>query len=135
VGCGRCGANLEEGDRFCGHCGVPVDGCPACGAPVIARHRYCRACGAALVEVTPAPSAAAAATFATVIGSLREQSTAYHLAHGLLDHAAHLLRMDKDEAAAVALGQAVGIAERLRCRPLLDRAETIQPARSRTVAS
>src|SRR5215467_15575826 len=24
VGCGRCGATLEQGDRFCGHCGAPV---------------------------------------------------------------------------------------------------------------
>jgi len=69
------------------------------------------------------------------IARLREQSTPYHLAHGLLDHAAHLLRMDQDDAAAAALGEAAGIAERLRCRPLLDRAETIQSAQPRTAAS
>jgi hypothetical protein len=77
----------------------------------------------------------AAAAFAAAISSLREQSTPYHLAHGLLDHAAHLLRMDEDEAAAAAIGEAAGIGERLRCRPLLERAETIRPARPRIAAS
>src|SRR5271170_4088361 len=72
VGCGRCGATLEEGDRFCGHCGAPVGGCPSCGAPVIAGHRFCRACGAALAEVTPALSAAGPAAPAAVPGPGRE---------------------------------------------------------------
>jgi hypothetical protein len=53
----------------------------------------------------------------------------YHLAHGLLDHAAHLLRTGDDEAAAAAIGEARGIAQRLRCQPLLDRAEHLTPAR------
>ena len=77
----------------------------------------------------------AAVAFAATITSLREQSTPYHLAHGLLDHAARLLRTDEDEAAAAAIGEAVGIGERLHCRPLLDRAETIQSAQLRTTAS
>jgi len=77
----------------------------------------------------------AAVAWAAAISSLREQSTPYHLAHGLLDHAAQLLRTDEDEAAAAAIDEAAGIGERLRCRPLLDRADTIQPARSRTAAS
>ena len=72
MGCGRCGATLEEGDRFCGHCGAPVGGCPSCGAPVIAGHRFCRACGAAFAEVTPAPSAAGQAAPAAVPGPGRE---------------------------------------------------------------
>ena len=45
-----------------------------------------------------------------------------------------LLRTDEDEALA-AIGEAVGIGERLHCRPLLDRAETIQSAQLRTTAS
>ena len=72
MGCGRCGATLEEGDRFCGHCGAPVGGCPSCGAPVIAGHRFCRACGAALAEVAPAPSADVPAAPAAVPGPGRE---------------------------------------------------------------
>ena len=77
----------------------------------------------------------AVVAFAAAISSLREQSTPYHLAHGLLDHAAHLRRTDEDEAAAAAIGEAVSIGERLHCGPLLDRAETIQSARLRTTAS
>jgi len=72
VGCGRCGATLEEGDRFCGHCGAPVEGCPSCGTPVVTGHRFCPACGAALAEVTPAPSAAVPVPFTVVPGPGRE---------------------------------------------------------------
>ena len=78
---------------------------------------------------------AAAAAFTAAVTGLRQHSTPYNLAHGLLDHAAHLLRMGEDEAAAAATGEARGIAERLGCQPLLDRAETIEPARPRTAAS
>jgi hypothetical protein len=59
----------------------------------------------------------------------------YHLAHGLLDHAAHLAAHGEAEAAAAATGEAAGIARRLRCQPLLDRADTIQPTTARTAAS
>ena len=34
-----------------------------------------------------------------------------------------------------AIGEAAGVAQRLRCQPLLDRADTIQPTRPRTAAS
>jgi hypothetical protein len=77
----------------------------------------------------------AGTALAAAVAGLRQHSTPYHLAHGLLDHAAHLLRTGDDGAAAAATGEAVGIAERLGCQPLLDRAETIQPARPRTAAS
>ncbi len=67
--------------------------------------------------------------------SQRQHSTPYHLAHGLLDHAGYLTRLDDAEAAAAAIGEAAGIAARLGCQPLLDRADTIQPAMPRTAAS
>jgi hypothetical protein len=59
----------------------------------------------------------------------------YHLAHGLLDHAAHLTARGDAEAATGAIGEARSIAQRLSCQPLLDRVETIQPARTRTAPS
>ena len=77
----------------------------------------------------------AGAAFAAAITGLCQHSTPYHLAHGLLDHAAHLLRVGDEEAAGPAIDKAADIAERLRCQPLLDRADTIQPSHSRTAAS
>ena len=44
--------------------------------------------------------------------SLRENSTPYHLAHGLLDHAGYLTRHGHPDA----------------CRPLLDRADALERA-------
>jgi hypothetical protein len=64
------------------------------------------------------------------IASLRQQSTPYHLAHGLLDHAEHLLSHGDAEAAATAVGEARGIAGRPRCQPLLDRAAALSPEES-----
>ena len=75
------------------------------------------------------------AAFTAAVAGLRQHSTPYHLAHGLLDHAAHLAARGDTASAAAATGEAVGIAQRLRCQPLLDRAATIQPARPRTAAS
>jgi class 3 adenylate cyclase/predicted ATPase len=77
---------------------------------------------------------AAAAAFTAAIKGLRQHSTPYHLAHGLLDHAAHLTARGEAEAATAAAGEARGIAQRLGCQPLTDRADTIQPARPRTAA-
>ena len=65
---------------------------------------------------------AAAASFTAAITGLREQSTPYHLAHGLLDHAEYLTRQGDADAAALAVDEARAIGERLRCQPLLDRA-------------
>ena len=78
---------------------------------------------------------AAGPAFAAAITGLRQHSIPYHLAYGLLDHAAHLAAHGEAEAAAAATGEAVGIARRLRCQPLLDRADTIQPTTARTAAS
>jgi hypothetical protein len=80
-------------------------------------------------------SPGAAAAFTAAIAGLRQHSTPYHLAHGLLDHAQHLIRLGDDEAATAAIGEARGIGQRLACQPLLDRADTTQPATPRTAAS
>jgi len=74
---------------------------------------------------------AAAAAFASAVSSLRELSTPYHLAHGLLDHAAYLTQLGDAEAAAPATGEARDIGRRLRCQPLLDRAGDMTPERPR----
>jgi class 3 adenylate cyclase len=84
---------------------------------------------------TDSDPAAASAAFTAAITGLREHSTPYHLAYGLLDHAEHLLRTGDDAAAGAAIGEARGIAQRLGCQPLLERADTIQPASPRTAAS
>ena len=90
----------------------------------------------------------AAAAYTTAVKSLRELSTPYHLAHGLLDHAEYLMaagtartaraagdagdagdaRAAGDAAFATsAIAEARDIAGRLRCQPLLDRADTLTP--------
>jgi class 3 adenylate cyclase/predicted ATPase len=78
---------------------------------------------------------AAAASYASAIVGLREDSTPYHLAHGLLDHAQHLAYLGDHEAAAAATSEACDVGRRLRCQPLLDRAQAIEPARSQPPAS
>jgi len=72
--------------------------------------------------------AAAGAALAGAITGLRRQSTPYHLAHGLLDHAAWLTAHGDSEAAAAAVAEATTIAARLGCRPLRDRAAGLTPA-------
>jgi class 3 adenylate cyclase/tetratricopeptide (TPR) repeat protein len=79
------------------------------------------------------PSATAA--FATAISSLRELSTPYHLAHGLLDYAQHLINPPDPAAAGLAVDEARGIAERLRGQPLLDRAADLRDAEAEPGAS
>jgi class 3 adenylate cyclase/tetratricopeptide (TPR) repeat protein len=61
---------------------------------------------------------------AAAITGLRELSTPYHLAHGLLDYAEELTRRGETDAAAAAADEATAIAVQLRCQPLLDRAGT-----------
>jgi hypothetical protein len=74
---------------------------------------------------------AAAASFTSAISGLREHSTHYHLAYGLLDHAHHLVRLGDTDAARLAIDEARHIAQGLRCQPLLDRAEAMEPAKPR----
>ena len=78
--------------------------------------------------------ATAGAAFADAIAGLRQHPTPYHLAHGLLDHAKYLLAVDDNEAAEAAIGEAVGIAQRLRCQPLLDRGAVLAPTEPRVGA-
>jgi class 3 adenylate cyclase/tetratricopeptide (TPR) repeat protein len=85
-------------------------------------------------DLVRARLARAGPAFATAINSLREQSTPYHLAHGLLDNAEYLMRQGDTQAAAAAVEEARGIAERLRCQPLLDRAADLTPAMPRIPA-
>jgi class 3 adenylate cyclase/predicted ATPase len=70
-----------------------------------------------------------AAAFAAAISSLRELSSPYHLAHGLLDQAEYLTRHGQAEAALQAIEEANDIAARQRCQPLLDRATALTCAR------
>jgi hypothetical protein len=74
---------------------------------------------------------AAAAVFAAAIDGLRERSTPFHLAHGLLDHAEYLIRHADTTAASLAVEEARDIGRRLRCQPLLDRADALERAQPR----
>jgi hypothetical protein len=69
--------------------------------------------------------------FAAAIARL---APALHLlpsAHGLLDYAECLRRLDADGAAGAAIGEAREFVGRLRCQPLLDRAADLVPAEPR----
>jgi class 3 adenylate cyclase/predicted ATPase len=68
--------------------------------------------------------------FGAAISGLREMSTPYHLAHGLLDQAEYLLSRGDGQAAAIAIEEARDIAGRLRCQPLLERADAVEHANS-----
>jgi class 3 adenylate cyclase/tetratricopeptide (TPR) repeat protein len=77
---------------------------------------------------------AAGAAFAAAISRLRELGRPYYLAHGLLDQAGYLMRQDDAEAAAAPIAEARDIGQRLRCPPLLDRADAIEHAELRVQA-
>ena len=86
-----------------------------------------------LVRVRLAASegdAAATGAFAAAVTHLREQSTPYHLAHGLLDHAGYLTLHGDADATAEAIDEARVIGRRLRCQPLLDRADDLELAQA-----
>jgi hypothetical protein len=74
------------------------------------------------------------AAFTAAITGLRQHSTPYHLAHGLLDRAEYLARLGDTEAAEAAITEAHDIAGRLRCQPLLDRAASLTLERPTTQA-
>ena len=82
---------------------------------------------ARLATLDAAPDAAGAA-LASAVAGLRQQSTPYHLAHGLLDHAAWLTAHGDGRTAEAAVIEATAIAVKLGCEPLLDRAASLPPA-------
>ena len=86
-----------------------------------------------LVRARPAAAggdqAASAPDLAAAIRGLRDRSTPYHLAHGLLDQAEYLTAVDRD-AAEAAIREARDIGTRLCCQPLLDRAASLADAAS-----
>jgi class 3 adenylate cyclase/tetratricopeptide (TPR) repeat protein len=61
--------------------------------------------------------------FEVAVSSLRAKGSPYHLAHGLLDHAGHLVRAGQDARAVVE--EAAAIATALGAAPVLARAETL----------
>jgi class 3 adenylate cyclase/predicted ATPase len=74
---------------------------------------------------------AAGAALAAAVTGLRQRSTPYHLAHGLLDHAAWLTVHGDSAAAEAAISEATAIAVKLGCQPLLDRAAGLAPTGAR----
>ncbi len=69
--------------------------------------------------------AGATAQFADALAMLREHSTPYHLAQGLLDNAEHLHHHD-DTNVAEYINEALSIAEHLDCPPLTHRAQRLR---------
>jgi hypothetical protein len=72
--------------------------------------------------------------FIAAIEALRSSSTPYHLAHGLLDHAAFLAAGADRAAAERAVAEARSIASALGCRPLLVRADALTAPLGRDAA-
>ena len=75
------------------------------------------------------------AGFAAAIAGLRELSTPYHLAHGLLDYAAELARRGEAGAVTQAADEATAIAVQLGCQPLLDRAAELTAGQAQITAA
>jgi tetratricopeptide (TPR) repeat protein len=66
--------------------------------------------------------------FTSAMVGLREYGTPYHLAHGLLDHAQYHIQHGDGPGAAQAIDEARAIGRRLRCQPLLARADVVEHA-------
>jgi hypothetical protein len=71
-----------------------------------------------------------AATFGSAIMALRRFGSPYHLAHGLLDYAGYLVSTGDTVGADPLIEEALGIADRLRARPLRRRAELVESRRT-----
>src|ERR671936_970990 len=55
--CASCGAENDEGVKFCGACGSPLAlVCPVCSAPNAAGRKFCGECGAPLTSANPPPT-------------------------------------------------------------------------------
>src|ERR671931_353989 len=55
--CASCGAENDEGVKFCGECGSPLSlVCPACSDPNAAGRKFCGECGAPLTSANPPPT-------------------------------------------------------------------------------
>lgn len=63
--------------------------------------------------------------FHDAIASMRRLSPPYQLAHGLLDHAAYLLQSGDEESVPPLVEEALNIAGKLRCTPLVTRAQAL----------
>jgi class 3 adenylate cyclase len=70
----------------------------------------------------------AGAALASAVAGLRQQSSPYHLAGGLLDHAVWLTARGDTQGAAAAISEATAIAAKLGCQPLLGRAASLASA-------
>ena len=79
-----------------------------------------RACAAAEINSSEADRA-----FRDAVLALRQVASPYHLAHGLLDHAARLTQSSDHAGARAAIDEARAIAARLRCPPLIRRADSV----------
>ena len=146
VTCPRCGASRGDGDRFCEDCGAPLGRCPSCGEPVTPGKPFCRSCGQQLSDPAPPPPAVLSHADALEIShesirwawplaaraacDLADTATTTDLL-AMLDRyrPGQLAPVQRAEAAETAIAEARGIAGRLGCQPLLDRATNMAPAR------
>jgi predicted amidophosphoribosyltransferase len=67
--CGKCGAPLREGAKFCSKCGAKVEEalfCDRCGAKLKAGDAFCDQCGAPVGGAAPATAKPAPGTRKTV---------------------------------------------------------------------
>ncbi len=97
-----------------------LDGYPVGHVPPLLRaeRSLVRARRKATAGVPDADSA-----FAAAVAALRVVASPYHLAHGLLDRADHLTALGQQPEAELLRDEARAIGERLRSRPLADRAD------------
>ena len=92
-----------------------------------AERQLAKACAAA-----ESGESVAATALADAVDALRQVASPYHLAHGLLDQAAHMTRTGDHQGASAAIDEAHAIASRLGCAPLAERADAIAGQLTRT---